>query len=81
MPTARTHLVLTAPLNLIRNTRFGTPTYFGPLGFANEALRRVALGKWQEMHRALLAHNGDEAERLGRELHDDARDAALAATN
>jgi DNA-binding GntR family transcriptional regulator len=64
---------------MIRSARFGAPTYFGPLGFANEELRRAALHKWTLMHSALAARNGEEAERLGRELHNDALGAALAS--
>lgn len=62
---------------LVVDVRFGAPDYYGPLGFTTSDLRRQAHASWRALAAALESRDGDQAERLGRKVHDDAMEAAL----
>jgi DNA-binding GntR family transcriptional regulator len=62
---------------LVEDVRYGAPTYFGPLGFSSEALRREAVETWHRLVEAIDKGDGDLAEAMGRKVHDDAMRAAL----
>jgi DNA-binding GntR family transcriptional regulator len=62
---------------LVEDVRFGAPTYFGPLGFSSHELRLEAVSSWMQMIDAIEQGDGDNAERFGRKVHEDAMQAAL----
>lgn len=62
---------------LLLDVRLGAPAVHGPLGFTTPQLRETAIEKWSRLIRAVEERDGAAAERLARELHLDALDAAL----
>ncbi|MEO1038658.1 MAG: GntR family transcriptional regulator [Pseudomonadota bacterium] len=78
MGDALLHIATTQRLRtLLLDVRLGAPAIHGPLGFTSAELRKTSIRKWAELIDAVETRQADTAERLARELHLDALEAAL----
>lgn len=62
---------------MIMEVRLGAPNVYGTLGFVTPAGRALAAGKWHGLVLALRDGQSDTAERLAREVHEDALKAVI----
>jgi DNA-binding GntR family transcriptional regulator len=78
---ARTVMRVASTARLIRmiaEVRFGAPSYFAPLGYSTDALRREAVATWDRLIAAIESGDAAAADAMARKIHDDVMAAALS---